>query len=186
MLPVWLKKPCQDYCVKWSTECPRRKNRVYLRPSHLFSLHQWIRSTRPIEQQHNAHYSWVVLCVCMCVFQAKVDWSFGIGMHWCTWMNVFLSWVIWQRDLIHGKYCDWPAVIYSAKIVIGLALVCGVSYLMWCILCRCCADPEAALQQQHGWTPFPLAISSWICGVAASEQQGDTTVWQKQCARTTG
>lgn len=59
-------------------------------------------------------------------------------------------------------------------------------YLIRHILCPCCSDPEAALQQQHGWTPLPLAISSWICGVPASEQQGDATVWQEQCACTTG
>lgn len=93
-----------------------------------------------------------------------------------------------KEIFIHGKwlYCDWLDVIHSAKTVIDLARVYDVCYLIWYILCLRCADPEAALQQQHGWTPFPLAISSRLCGVPASEQQGDPTVWQKQCARSTG
>lgn len=61
-----------------------------------------------------------------------------------------------------------------------LAGVCHlISYLR-------CTDPEAELQQQHGRAALPLPVSARIRGVPASEQQGDSTVWQKQCARAAG
>lgn len=56
--------------------------------------------------------------------------------------------------------------------------------IIWVSACR--ADPEAALQQQHGRAPLPLLISSRIRGVPASKQQGDSAVWQKQCACAAG
>lgn len=49
-----------------------------------------------------------------------------------------------------------------------------------------CTDPEAELQQQHGRASLPLPVSARIRGVPASEQQGDSAVWQKQCAGAAG
>lgn len=68
-----------------------------------------------------------------------------------------------------------PACFYFMFIWLGIS---------WVSACR--ADTEAALQQQHGRAPLPLLISSRICGVPASKQQGDTAVWQKQCACAAG
>lgn len=142
-------------------------------------------------------YSWQ-LCVAgyflMRVLHARVDWSLasedgreGALLHMNECYSFYLK-SFEKEAFIHGKwlYCDWPALIHSAKIVIRLVLVYNVCFLIWYILCLCRADPEEALQQQHGRTPFPIAISSWICGVTASKQQGDPTFRQKQRACTTG
>lgn len=128
-------------------------------------------------------------CVFVCVFQTETDCYQKHGrMHWCTLINLLLlSWFLCNRGS-----CSWKRTALWLAIC---NLFCRdmhrfTSGLWWLlsdvIVSLCGADPEAALQQQHGRTPFPLAVSSWICGVAASKQQGDPTVWQKQCARTTG
>lgn len=65
----------------------------------------------------------------------------------------------------------------------GYQLLCGVSYLISYLPCT---DPEAELQQQHGRAALPLPVSARIRGVPAPEQQGDSPVWQKQCARAAG
>lgn len=124
----------------------------------------------------------ISLVLWCCVFKAK----------WCLtsrtreedeWMNEWMLYLSFEEEIfISWLDCDWPTVIHSAH----RQLVCNACYLIWHSLSLCCADPEAALQQQHGWAPLPLPVSSWICGVPASKQQGDPPVWQKQCACTTG
>lgn len=42
------------------------------------------------------------------------------------------------------------------------------------------ADPEEALQQQHGRAALTFALGPWLCGVAAPELQGHIAVWQEQ------
>lgn len=76
--------------------------------------------------------------------------------------------------------CDWAAL---TDIPDGYQLLCRFCHLI-SYLRR--TDPEAELQQQHGRAALPLPVSARIRGVPASEQQGDSALWQKQCARAAG
>lgn len=111
-------------------------------------------------QRCAAVYIYIYIFIC-----AEVDEGRCIGAHQrLLYFLIFLT--------------GWPWLI--------LQRVTTPYYLIGHVLCPRRSDPEAPLQQQHGRTPLPLAISSRICGVPASEQQGDATVRQEQCARTTG
>lgn len=83
--------------------------------------------------------------------------------------------------LICMPRCDWPAPDKTPGwLSASLLAVCHlISYLR-------CTDPEAELQQQHGRAALPLPVGARIRGVPASEQQGDSAVWQKQRAGAAG
>lgn len=72
------------------------------------SSYQWTRSTRPVRQHHDTLYSQLVMCICMCVIQAKVSWSLASGTrkHAFVHMNEwYISLKLFEREALSSSFC---------------------------------------------------------------------------------